>query len=168
MCMKFNSTMIRDAERSDAEAIARIYNHYIEKTVITFEEVSISVEDMCSRIVETTQSLAWYVFEIEGRVVGYAYASKWKGRCAYRYSVESTVYLDPDVVGKGVGSKLYSRLLDALKEKSYHAVIAGIAIPNEGSVALHEKFGFIKVAHFKETGWKFDRWIDVGYWQLLL
>lgn len=157
--------MIRDATPSDADAIARIYNYYIEHTIITFEEESVSAEEMRSRIVETPSSLPWLICENNGVVAGYAYASKWKGRCAYRYSVESTVYLDTGQVGKGIGTQLYQHLLTELQAKSFHAVIGGIALPNAASVALHEKMGYTKVAYFKQVGWKFGKWIDVGYWQ---
>jgi L-amino acid N-acyltransferase YncA len=160
--------MIRYATPDDSGQICNIYNHYILKTQITFEEQPVSPEDMVQRIQETLQSLPWLVWEEEQQLLGYAYASKWKGRCAYRYSVESTIYLHPDSVGKRIGSQLYSALLTDLRQGQFHTVIGGIALPNETSVALHEKFGFEKIAHFREVGKKFDRWIDVGYWQLLL
>jgi L-amino acid N-acyltransferase YncA len=123
---------------------------------------------MLQRIRETTQSLPWLVWEEDGRLLGFCYASKWKGRCAYRYSAGSTVYLHPASVGKGIGSQLYEALLTELRGRQIHTVIGGIALPNEASVALHERFGFEKVAHFKEVGRKFDEWIDIGYWQLIL
>lgn len=159
--------MIRDANPNDAEPIARIYNHYIEKTIITFEEMPIFAEAMRSRIETITERLPWHVFEIDGRLAGYAYASEWNGRCAYRYSAESTVYLDSDEAGKGIGTQLYRHLLSELESRSFHSVIGGIAILNPASVALHEKCGFRQVALFKEVGWKFERWIDVGYWQII-
>ena len=90
------------------------------------------------------------------------------GRSAYRRSVESTIYLDDDCAGQGLGTTLYSALLDILVDQQVHCVLAGIALPNPGSVALHEKLGFEKVAHLAEVGNKFDRWVDVGYWQRLL
>ncbi|HEV7431928.1 MAG TPA: GNAT family N-acetyltransferase, partial [Steroidobacteraceae bacterium] len=93
------------------------------------------------------------------------YASRWKGRCAYRYSVESTVYLEPLAVGQGLGTALYSALFARLQELGCHVVIGGIALPNAASVALHEKFGMRQVAHFAQVGNKFGRWVDVGYWQ---
>lgn len=161
--------MIRPAIATDADSIARIYNHYILNTIITFEEQAVSAQEMAGRIAEVTSaSLPWLVAEDAGRIVGYAYASKWKGRCAYRFSVESTVYLDPDSAGKGHGSKLYERLFASLRECGTHAVIGGIALPNPASIALHEKLGMKKVAHFSEVGFKFGKWIDVGYWQATL
>ena len=161
--------MIRTATAGDADAIARIYNHYVANTIITFEEQAVSSEEMAARIAEVAAaSLPWLVAEQDGRVVGYAYASKWKGRCAYRFSAECTVYLDPDCVGRGYGTQLYESLFAALRERGMHAVIGGVALPNPASVALHEKLGMRKVAQFGEVGYKFDRWIDVGYWQATL
>lgn len=161
--------MIRTATAGDADAIARIYNHYVANTIITFEEQAVSSEEMAARIAEVAAaSLPWLVAEQDGRVVGYAYASKWKGRCAYRFSAECTVYLDPDCVGRGYGTQLYESLFAALRERGMHAVIGGVALPNPASVALHERMGMRKVAHFREVGYKFDRWIDVGYWQATL
>jgi phosphinothricin acetyltransferase len=160
--------MIRPATGADAAQICEIYNHYIVHTAVTFEEEPVGVNEMALRISETVPHLPWLVWEGGGRVLGYCYANKWKGRCAYRYSVEATVYLRPDVSGRGLGTKLYSALLDELRQRKLHAVIGGIALPNEASVRLHEKLGFAKVAEFREVGNKFGRWIDVGYWQLIL
>jgi L-amino acid N-acyltransferase YncA len=161
--------VIRPALASDANALARIYNHYIRTTAITFEETEVAAPEMAARVEElAAASLPWLVLEQDQQVIGYAYASKWRGRCAYRYSVESTVYLDPAHTGQGHGAILYAALFAALRERGMHVVIGGIALPNPASVALHEKLGMQKVAHFKEVGFKFDRWIDVGYWQLHL
>ncbi len=159
--------MIRPAQPGDAEAIARIYNYYILNTVITFEEQPITAQDMAQRMLQiTAENLPWLVAESAGGIAGYAYASRWKDRSAYRYSVESTVYLDAEARGMGYGSQLYGALLADLRQGEVHVVIGGIALPNEASVRLHEKLGFRKVAHFKEVGYKFVRWIDVGYWEL--
>jgi L-amino acid N-acyltransferase YncA len=159
--------LIRPAVLSDTEAIVRIYNHYILNTVVTFEEQAVSVIEMAERMkaVEAA-SLPWLVAECADQVVGYAYAGKWHGRSAYRYSVECTVYLDPAATGQGLGTELYNALFAILRCKPVHTVIGCIALPNEASIALHEKFGLKKVAHFKEVGFKFNRWIDVGYWQI--
>jgi len=154
---------------SDAQAISDIYKHYITDTTITFEEQLVPAAQMAGRIQEIlSSSLPWLVIEQSGRVVGYAYASKWKARSAYRYSVETSVYLQHGIAGKGLGSQLYQALFDALKARGFHLAIGGIALPNEASVALHEKFGMKKVAHFEQVGFKFDQWIDVGYWQKVL
>ena len=158
--------MIRDVLVADAETIASIYNYYILNTVITFEEQVVSVDEMAERIRESQSlGLPWLVAEEGDEVVGYAYASKWKGRCAYRFAAEVTVYLSTTATSKGWGTKLYEALFAALKHGAIHTVIGGIALPNEASIALHEKFGMQQVAHFKEVGFKFEEWIDVGYWQ---
>lgn len=161
--------MIRKARIEDAQDIAAIYNHYVENTCVTFEVEAVSAGEIAQRIEECqSYNLPWLVAEEDGRVLGYCYATKWKGRCAYQHSVEATVYLEPSATAQGWGSRLYQELLAQLQARGIHAVICGIAQPNEASVALHEKFGMQKVAHFKEVGRKFDQWVDVGYWQCLL
>lgn len=160
---------IRAVRESDASDNIGIYNRFVLGTCITFETEPVQVPEMAQRIAETLEaSLPWLVAEASEQVVGYAYASKWKGRCAYRYSVESTVYLDPAYIGKGIGLQLYAALIDAIRAGSMHAAIGGIALPNASSVGLHERLGFKKVAHFEQVGYKHGRWVDVGYWQLLL
>jgi len=160
--------MIRNASIKDAANICNIYNHYIANTIITFEEEPVAVSEMEKRISAIIPSLPWIVYEEKGRVIGYAYACKWKERSAYRLSVETAIYLDKDAVGKGIGKMLYQHLLNELKKLSIHAVIGGISLPNETSQRLHEKMGFKKVSHFAEVGFKFDKWIDVGYWEKIL
>ena len=160
--------MIRSISPSDAPAICAIYNYYILNTPITFEEEAVSEDEMTQRIRETLSAFPWLVYEEQGEVLGYAYANKWKGRCAYRFSAESTIYLRHDQVGRGAGSKLYAQLLSELRKNRLHSIIGGIALPNEASQRLHEKLGFKKVAHFEQVGWKFEKWIDVGYWELIL
>jgi L-amino acid N-acyltransferase YncA len=160
--------MLRDAEPSDADAICSIYNEYILNTTITFEETPLKAEEMASRICLVTQSYPWLVYEEDSRIVGYAYAGKWKERSAYRYSVETAIYMDSRHVGKGIGTQLMKELLKRLKAASLHSVISGIALPNPASIALCERFGFKKIAHFSEVGYKMNRWVDVGYWELLL
>lgn len=161
--------MIRDAQEGDVEGIRRVYNHYIEHTVVSFEETPVSAEEMWSRIdLITSANFPWLVFEEGDELLGYAYAGPWHKRAAYRFSAETSVYLAPTAVGKGIGTQLYEVLLDRLREQGIHMVIGGVALPNPASVRLHEKMGFEKAAHYKEVGWKMGRWIDVGYWQLAL
>ncbi len=160
---------IRPATETDAEAIALIYNHYIEHSTVTFEQSAITDNEMLQRIQLIRQAaLPFLVLEQQGLLIGYAYASPWRARIGYRFSVESSVYLSPDSAGLGYGSLLMQQLLLQLTQAGYHAVMAGIALPNDASVALHEKFGMTKVAHFYQVGTKFGQWLDVGYWQLLL
>jgi len=158
----------RPATRDDAAAIASIYNHYIRATVVTFEEQEITAADMGARLAAVNASgLPWLLAETAGKIAGYAYADRWKQRSGYRHSVESTIYLHAEHTGAGVGTLLYQQLLDALPP-SVHVAIGGIAFPNAAIVALHERLGFAKVAHFYQVGRKFERWIDVGYWQKTL
>lgn len=160
--------MIRNASRDDAAAIAAIYNYYIENTTITFEETAMAPQEMAERIAEITQSYPWIVYLESDVVVGYAYAGRWKARSAYRHTVEVSIYLDHAATGRGIGSKLMAELLARLKVLGVHAAIGGAALPNPPSATLQEKFGFRKVAHFPEVGLKFGKWIDVGYWELIL
>jgi phosphinothricin acetyltransferase len=161
--------LIRPAVATDAPAIAAIYNPYITGTTISFEEVPVTAADMAQRIADVGQAgLPWLVLEENGRVRGYAYATRWRVRPAYRHSVESSVYLEQGASGQGWGRLLYDALIEQLRAGELHLVIGGIALPNERSVALHERLGFTKAAQFTEVGFKHGRWVDVGYWQLIL
>lgn len=160
--------MIRVCLPSDAVEVCRIYNHYVLHSIITFEAVPVTAEEMARRIDEVSAKQPWLVWEQDGEIAGYAYATSWKPRFAYRYSVESSVYLAPDKTGQGIGFQLYSELIRLLKLNNVHNIIGGIALPNESSVKVHERCGFKKIGHFSEVGFKFDKWIDVGYWELLV
>ncbi len=158
--------MIRNVRLDDAQAIATIYNYYIKNTTVTFEEILLNRSDIKEKI--QNARLPWFVYEEDNVVLGFAYASEWNSRYGCRFSAECSVYLEPSICGEGVGTKLYQALLSDLEKNNYHAIMAAIALPNEASVALHEKFGFEKVAALKEVGYKFNQWIDVGFWQVLL
>jgi len=161
--------VIRSATEDDSNSIADIYNHYILNTVVTFEEQAVSQGEVSGRIRRVLSDYLPYLVAVQDDlVIGYAYAAKWHERSAYRYSAETTIYLESHHVGKKVGSDLYSVLLEHLKERGLHVAIGGIALPNPRSVALHEKLGFRKVGHYKDVGFKFSQWIDVGYWQRVL
>jgi phosphinothricin acetyltransferase len=153
---------------ADAEAFCAIYNHYVANTIVTFEEQPVTTPDMQSRMAAVLDKLPWLVLEHDGGIAGYAYAAPWKTRIGYRFTVETSVYLAPTQTGRGFGSALYESLIENLRAQNIHCVVGGVALPNSASVALHEKFGFTKVAHFRENGFKFGRWIDVAYWQRLL
>jgi L-amino acid N-acyltransferase YncA len=164
-----SGALVRPAAATDAAAIAAIYNHYVASSVITFEEEAVPAQAMAARLAEIrAQGLPWLVAEEGGALVGYSYASRWKARSAYRHSVESTIYLKPGCEGRGIGKLLYAALLGTLKTKDIHAVIGGAALPNAASVALHERLGFAHVGTFREVGFKHGRWVDVGYWQLVI
>ena len=161
--------MIREATEKDAVAITEIYNYYILKTVTTFEEDEVTEADFRERINNVQKSgFSWLVAIENEQVIGYAYSSKWKDRTAYLKTAEVSVYLSHTVKSKGWGTKLYGALFSNLEGKDIHTVIGGITLPNLASVAIHEKFGMEKVAHFKEVGYKFGEWLDVGYWQVHL
>jgi phosphinothricin acetyltransferase len=153
---------------ADAESVRSIYNHYVAHSIVTFEEQPVTTAEMRSRMATVLEKLPWLVFERDGDIDGYAYASPRKARIGYRFAVESSIYLAPARIGHGSGSALYQSLLDHLRARNIHCVIGGAALPNPASAALHEKLGFTPVAHFRENGFKFGRWIDVAYWQLLL
>lgn len=161
--------LVRPATGADGDGVATVYNHYVRETTITFEEAEVSAQEIARRIQEVgAASLPWLVAEQDGRVLGYAYAARWHSRSAYRFSAEITVYVEAAERRTSVGTRLYQRLFPLLRAAGIRAVMAGIALPNEPSVAFHERFGLSKVAHFKEVGFKFNRWIDVGYWQRTL
>jgi len=159
--------MIRPCRQSDASRICEIYNYYVRETVVTFEEKPVADKEMNARIKQITKAHPWLVFEEDGTVAGYAYAGPWHPRAAYRFTTESTIYLASEATGRGIGSKLYAALLTELRRRKIHCVVGAIALPHPASVALHEKLGFAKIGHIKEMGYKLDRWVDVGYWQLL-
>ena len=160
--------MIREVKLSDAKAIVDIYNYYILNTNITFEEKQLTVDDMEERIIEKTAKHPWIVYERDGQVIGYAYLSGWHSRSAYRYSNEASIYLDSNEKGHGIGKELFGQLLEVSKGYGVHTIVSGITIPNAESISLHEKFGFKKIAEFKEIGFKNNKWLNVGYWQKLL
>jgi L-amino acid N-acyltransferase YncA len=160
--------IIRPATVADAAGIAAIYNPHVTGTVVTFEEEPVSVAETARRIVDISPRYPWLVCEAEGVIAGYAYASSWKSRSAYRFAVETTIYLAATHLGAGLGRRLYGALLDDLRAHGFHVALGCIALPNAASVALHERLGFAKVAEFPAVGWKLGRWVDVGYWQLRL
>lgn len=156
---------IRLATTEDAGSILEVYRPYVLETAISFEADAPSLREMQKRISETLSHFPWLVYENKTSILGYAYAGPFKSRCAYSWSVESTVYVKQDSVGKGIGRRLYVELLDRLERQGAVNVIGGISLPNEASVGLHERLGFAQVAQFKDVGFKLGRWWDVGYWQ---
>ena len=164
--------MLRSVCAADAAAICEIYNHYIEKTTISFEEMPLEISAMQERILGISGKYPYLVWEddnAEGRQInGYAYINTWKERSAYRFSAEISVYVRHGFEGRGTGRLLMENLLKEVRKTSIHSIVAGITLPNDRSIALHEKFGFKKIAQFEEIGKKFNKWLDVGYWELLL
>lgn len=160
---------LRPATAADAAAMAALYNPYILDSAISFETEPVDAAEMAARLANVEAAgLPWLVVEVDGVLAGYAYATKWRVRAAYRHAVETSVYLAAGHGRRGLGTQLYQALLARLREGGLHTAIGGIALPNAASVALHEKLGYRRVALFEEVGFKFGRRIDVGYWQLLL
>jgi L-amino acid N-acyltransferase YncA len=159
---------IRSATLGDSGQIAEIYNYYIQTSHATFELEAIDSAEMESRIRQTLEkNYPFFVSEESEEILGYAYGRTFRPRPAYRHSIEVSVYIKNGEEGKGIGTGLYKKLFAEILQRDFHAIIGGIALPNDPSIQLHEKFGFEKVAHFREVGFKFGRWIDVGYWELL-
>jgi len=155
---------IRRAVAADAGAICDIYNHYIENTIATFEEQSIVASDLATRM---DNGHPWLVAVNDGNVVGYAYTGTWRSRCAFRHTLESSVYLSHDFQGRGVGKMLYQALIQACSQTDCRVLVAAISLPNQASIALHQRLGFKEVGVFREVGFKFDQWIDVAFWEYL-
>jgi phosphinothricin acetyltransferase len=159
---------IRFAGESDAAAIAGIYRPVVESTAISFETVPPDRDEMARRIAGTTREHPWLVCEIGGRVAGYAYATRHRVRSAYRWSVDTSVYVEESFRQGGVGRGLYGSLFAILSAQGYFNAYAGIALPNTASVGLHEAVGFRKIGVYQRVGYKFGEWRDVGWWQLEL
>lgn len=158
---------IRNVNLTDAAQVAEIYNYYIQNTPQTFETEALSADEMKERIAEISKDYPYLVAEEDGEIFGYAYATQFKMRQAYEFAAEVSVYVNHDAKQRGIGTQLYEQLFDQLADTDIHTLIAGISLPNDGSIRFHEKHGFKKVAHFREVGYKLGRWIDVGYWELL-
>lgn len=159
--------MIRPVREDDAQAIADIYAHYVLHTNISFETEAPSTEEMLRRIREISSGHPYFVAEENGRVEGYCYAHPWKERAAYSHTLETTIYLSPDVCRKGLGSQLMQHLIEACRKDSrVHVLIACITQGNEPSERLHESLGFTQVSRFHEVGQKFDQWLDVVDYEL--
>jgi len=159
---------IRLATLSDADAIAAIYRPVVETTTISFETVAPDRDEMAQRLADTLASHPWLVCEIDGRVAGYAYATKHRVRAAYQWSVDTSVYVDAACRRSGVGRGLYRSLFAILAAQGFFNAFAGIALPNAASVALHEAVGFEPLGVYRRVGFKLGAWHDVGWWQLAL
>ena len=154
--------LIRLATEKDAAAFAAIYAPYVTDTPVSFEEVAPDTEEMARRIAGDGRGLhPWLAAEADGRVIGFASSSPFRSRPAYRWSVETGVYLSPEAQGRGLGRALMERMLEVLTRQGFTAVVAGITLPNPASVALHEKLGFTPCATYRDTGFKLGEWRTV-------
>ena len=158
------AVLIRLAREDDAAAVAAIYRPYVEDSRISFEETPPDATDMARRMANPIHP--WLVAEQQdGKIVGYTSTSPMRGRAAYRWSVETGVYISPEQHGRGIGRELLSTHLDLLERQGFVTIVAGIALPNHASVALHEKLGFTLSGIERGVGYKHGQWIDVGRWQ---
>jgi phosphinothricin acetyltransferase len=156
---------IRDATPADAESLLAIYRPFVTGTTVSFELEPPSVDDFAQRILSAQAKWAWLVAEQEGRVAGYAYATSFRTRAAYQWSVEMSAYLDASCRGRGVARALYEKLIEILVAQGYCTAYAGITLPNEPSVRFHQALGFTPVGVFRRAGRKFGAWHDVSWWQ---
>lgn len=160
------TVLIRPATESDAPAIAAIYRPYVEDCRISFEEVAPDPVEMARRMAGDAPGYhPWLVAEENGLLLGYAASSPFRARPAYRWTVETGVYLRPEAKARSLGKALLSALLDMLERQGYVAAIGAIALPNDASVALHEKLGFVHNGTYRGVGFKLGEWLDVGLWQ---
>lgn len=157
--------VVRGACDTDMAAVASIVNHFIETTAINFRTSPLTAGEWRADWERTRERYPWLVACDGGETAGIAYAGPWKARDAYGWSAESTIYVAPGYHRRGIGRRLYQRLLAILDAQGYHSTIGGIALPNPASVALHEACGFEAVGRFVSVGYKLGRWWDVGYWQ---
>jgi phosphinothricin acetyltransferase len=152
----------------DAAACVAIYAPYVEAGATSFEEDPPGPAEFSERIAATLETYPWLVAERDGEVAGYAYACPHRSRPAYRWAVEVSVYVAERQRRSGCGRALYLELAGRLRRQGFHVACAGITLPNEASVALHEGLGFVPVGVYRRIGWKDGAWRDVGWWQLEL
>ena len=160
--------IIRPARANDAEAVSIIYAPAVEDSIISFELAAPTAKEVERRITETLRRWPWLVYEKDGAIVGYAYAGEHRSRQAYQWSVDVSVYVREDFRRKGVARALYENLFALLRKQGFYNAYAGIALPNDGSVGLHESLGFTKVGVYRSVGHKMGAWRDVGWWHLVL
>jgi phosphinothricin acetyltransferase len=157
---------VRAATVGDAAAIADIYAHYVIATAVSFETEPPSAAQIQARIEEGGDRFAWLAaVDEDGALCGYAYAAPFRTRAAYRFAVETTVYLRPGHDRRGLGGRLYGPLIATLEAQGYSQAIAAITLPNAPSARLHERLGFVRTGTYARVGWKLGRWRDVGLWQ---
>jgi L-amino acid N-acyltransferase YncA len=160
--------IIRFADLQDAAAIRAIYAPFCQSTVISFEAIAPTVDEMARRIAKISDQFPWLVCHVDGEVAGYVYASQHRERAAYRWCVDATVYMAERFRRRGIGRALYTSLFAILREQGYFRAYAGVTLPNPGSVGIHEAAGFTPLAVYPAVGYKFGKWHDVGWWQLEL
>lgn len=162
------SADIRPATSADAARCAEVYGPYVTDNWVSFECDPPDAVEIARRIENYGASHGWLVAEVQGEIAGYAYGSPHRTREAYATSADVAVYLDVAFARAGIGRQLYEALFPILAHRNIHAIFAGIALPNDASIGLHEAMGFTPVGIYREVGWKMGGWRDVGWWQRLL
>ena len=160
--------IIRNVLNSDIPQVVEILNHYVRNDSCTFQINTYSISEISEKIAEITKVYPYIVMEEDNEVIGFAYASRWREKNAYDKSAETTIYLNPKHKYRGLGKILYQELIEQLREKNFRLLVACLTLPNPSSVRLHESLGFEKVGEFKDAGYKFNRWYNVGFWQKVL
>ena len=159
-----SNVSIRRAKSDDAHAVTEIYNYYVRNSIATFDEEEIPFSKMRDKITSSSDRYPFFVAEQDGVIIGYAYAGVWNSRSAYRFSCETSIYLHPEHLGKGLGKMMYAKLFDHLETHTdILRFVAGISLPNPASEKLHRSFGFKDAGVHPRIGFKFEKWIDVGY-----
>ena len=156
---------IRPATEADAGGVLAVYRPYVERTAISFEAVAPTEDEMRARVRTALAQWDFLVAEAHGRCIGYAYGSMHRARAAYRYSAEVSAYLQPSHHRRGIATRLYAALFASLAEKGYCNALAGVALPNDASIALHRSVGFEPIGVFHGVGRKFGRWHDVAWFE---
>ncbi len=159
---------VRQATETDGADILRIYGQYISMTAVTFETELPSLSDFEARVKSISEQYPYLLYFVDDKIIGFAYASSFRERHAYRFSVETSIYLDMNFRGRGIGTKLYKKLLNILRSQGYYTAYSGITVPNEHSLNLHKKLGFTEVGVFSNAGYKLGSWRDVRWLQLQL
>jgi L-amino acid N-acyltransferase YncA len=162
------SPVIRPIQSRDIEICREIYSASVMGGIASFEVEAPTSQDFAGRVQKITAQYPWLVYEEQGKTLGYAYIDRFNPRAAYAWSVLCSVYIAPESQGRGIGKKLYEKLFPLAEKLGYRSVFAGITIPNEASVRLHESFGFRQAALYEKVGYKMGAWHDVGWWQLEL
>ncbi|MEL0456099.1 N-acetyltransferase family protein [Flavobacteriaceae bacterium SZ-1-7] len=160
--------MIRQVHIDDAKSLLEIYNYFVSNSVVTFDIEPLSLDAFENKMAHIIAEYPFLVFEESNELLGYAYGSRFRPKPAYKNTVETTVYVKNGLHGKQIGTQLYKELLQLLKKQNLHVALGVLTLPNDASVKLHEKFNFKLVGHFKEVGFKFGKWLDVGVYQLNL
>jgi phosphinothricin acetyltransferase len=160
-----SGVLVRAAEAGDFEAIAALTNVFIRETTIHFGYDPVSADELRASWEAARTRYPWLVAEVDGRFAGYCKAGVWRERAAYGWTPECGVYVEPFVRRQGVGRALYERLIDVMRRQGFHSIVAGVTLPNDASVRLHESVGFVHIGTVRRAGWKLGRWSDVGFWQ---